>query len=346
MDVRDHGQRREPNDPRQRVGVLDLRHRARGLPRSPPTRARRSARSSPRRRASSSTSSTGPQRARRRRSRRRRRGSARDCPSRSSVETCLSSPLPPPGHSSARPTTILTTPGARCRSRAGHAPRRLPLGHLPDAGRRASSSGGRRSERAVIPLSSFAPSRSLRRAARGVRDPDRHRVRRGDPRMRRPATAPRLDRRRRSSRRTRACTSSAGRTRSRRGTRPGSRAGSTVSGAAGSSPPESKFHRRSGASKAALLGLVRHLRRQAATRSSTSSGRRRTSSRSAPSSSGGPNTTAGSDAALAFPTGSTPQPLGMAQPLPAAQESRPMSFVRPITNRSSTSPIPTIETRS
>ena len=70
-----------------------------------------------------------------------------------------------------------------------------------------------------------------------VRDPDRHGVCRGDPRMRRPATTPRLDRRRRSSRRTRACTSSAGRTPSRRGTRPGSRAGSTVSGWAGSSPP-------------------------------------------------------------------------------------------------------------
>ena len=81
VDVGDHRQRREPHDPRQRLGVLESSARRRGRSRSRRRRARRSAPSSPRRRASSSASSTARRRARRRRSARPRPRSAARWPS-------------------------------------------------------------------------------------------------------------------------------------------------------------------------------------------------------------------------------------------------------------------------
>ena len=148
--------------------------------------------------------------------------------------------------------------GARCRPRARHAAR-APTGSASSrCASTASSSGGRLRGAAVIPSTASAPSRSLRRAARGYEirvDTAFADVIRGcaDPAGRTAGSTTA------SSPRTRACTSSAGRTRSRPGTRTGSRGASTASRCGGLFAAESKFHRRSGASKARCSALVEHL---------------------------------------------------------------------------------------
>ena len=105
-------------------------------------------------------------------------------------------------------------------------------------------SGGRRApmawfspvRRGVLRPRDLHVSRSLRQVGAPVRDPGRHRVRRGDRRLRRPAPAVGLDRRPDPRRRTSGCTSSAGCTRSRPGATAGSSAGCTAWPSAACSP--------------------------------------------------------------------------------------------------------------
>ena len=129
-------------------------------------------------------------------------------------------------------------------------------------------------------------------------------------------------------------------------------AASTASVVGGLFAAESKFHRRSGASKAALLALLVTSRRSRWRRgSSMCSGRRPTCDRSGPSRSRGPSTTCCSTRRSRFPTHSADNAVGRIvasdrRRRARLQDSRPMSFVRPITNNNSTSPMPTIDTRS
>ena len=114
--------------------------------------------------------------------------------------------------------------------------------------------------RGVIPLDGFHVSRSLRARDPALRDPRRHRVRRGDAR-RAPIRAGRTaGSTSRSSRRTRGCTSSAGRTASRRGATTSSSAGSTALRIGGLFAGESMFHRVTDASKVACWATVELLR--------------------------------------------------------------------------------------
>ena len=211
-------------------------------------RARRSAPSWPRRRASSSVSSTGRRQARRRRSRRRRRGSgarspspvrvaARGRPDMRATMPCV--PVEPP----VTPWQLDAPPddhpddlwalGADLEPGTLLAAYRLGLFPMPIGLRNAWFSPRRR---AVVPLEPFAPSRSLRRAARGTRSVSTRRFPRSwldapAPAIRRAGSTPG------SRTHTSGSTRSAGRTRSRRGTGTASRVGSTASRSAGSSPP-------------------------------------------------------------------------------------------------------------
>ena len=91
-------------------------------------------------------------------------------------------------------------------------------------------------ERGVLPLDGLRVSRSLRRVRARLRDPHRHRLRRGRRRVRQPGPARRLDHAGVRGTPTAACTASAGPTPSRPGATTGSPAGSTASASAGSSP--------------------------------------------------------------------------------------------------------------
>ncbi len=71
--------------------------------------------------------------------------------------------------------------------------------------------------RGVLPLDGLRVTRSLRALVPPLRRADRHRVRRGDRRLRRSGSGPRLDRRRHPSPRTAGCTAWAGPTASRPG---------------------------------------------------------------------------------------------------------------------------------
>ena len=94
--------------------------------------------------------------------------------------------------------------------------------------------------RAIIPLDGLRVSRSLRRSVRRYEVRRRHRVRRGDGALRRPAPARRLDHAERSSTPTRACTSSAGPTASSATTTTASSSAASTACASAASSPASR----------------------------------------------------------------------------------------------------------
>ena len=108
----------------------------------------------------------------------------------------------------------------------------------------------------VLPLDGLRVSRSLRQSVRRIRDPRRHRVRRGDRRLRRPRRAGGWIDDEIRRRRTSGCTSWAGRTRSRPGATDGWSGGLYGVAVGGLFAGESMFHRETDASKVALVGLV------------------------------------------------------------------------------------------
>ena len=257
MDVRDHRDRREPDDLLQRLGILDLRHRA-----AHDLAAGRDERGDLRRRRLDVV-----------RLRQRHRLDDDRCAAtdrdvadadlretahpRSSVETCPSSPRPrtwtlarpPDDHphdawglgADLEPGTLLAA------YRAGLFPMRVE-------GDLVWWSPVRR---AVIPVDGL---HALPVAAAGrawLRDPRRHGVRRRHPRLRRSRDGRTAGSTPASSPPTPACTSSAGPTPSRPGTTKGLAGGLYGVAIGGLFAAESMFHRRTGASKAALLGLDR-----------------------------------------------------------------------------------------
>ena len=161
-------------------------------------------------------------------------------------------------------------------------------GPVPDAGRPG------RAARLVVarPPRRPAPRRadgepSLRRSQHALRGPGRHRLRRGDPGLRRPARPGGLDQRRDHRRVPAAARAAAGPTASRPGPpRASSPAASTAWPSAASSPASRCSTRRVDGSKVALVGLVERLA-AAGSGSSTCSGSRPTSPRSGPSPSPG-----------------------------------------------------------
>ena len=147
--------------------------------------------------------------------------------------------------------------GGRGRPRTGDAPRCVPARAVPDAHRvtaRLVLPGMRRR-----PLEPFPPSARCDAPPAGSRSASTRPFAKWwtaapGPGSVRAGSTPG------SPTRTRGSTSSAGHTPSRRGTTEGSRGASTASGSAASSPPESMFHARTGASKAAFVALVELLR--------------------------------------------------------------------------------------
>ena len=198
----------------------------------------------------------------------------------------------------------------------------------------------------MIPVAGF--QRVTLAAPRGprLRDPRRHRVRRGDPRLRRSAPAARLDRRglrRRLHAAARARLGALGRGVGRRGARGRAlrrRDRRALRGRVEVLPAHAARRRRrcSGSSGCS--------RRPAASGCSTCSGRRRICSRSARSRCRGRSTTGCWTRRSRCRTRSSAEAHSASARRVRLSESRPMSFVSPITNSSSTSPIPTIETRS
>ena len=157
------------------------------------------------------------------------------------------------------PTTIPTTSG-----RSAPTSSRAPCSPRTGSGSSRCRSGARLgwfspARRGVIPLEPFSPSRSLRRAAR------RYEIRVdtafGDvvDGCARPGEPHELDRRTRSPRPTPGSTSSAGRTRSRRGTRTGSPAALYGVAIGGLFAAESMFH----APHGCVEGRLRRPRRAA-----------------------------------------------------------------------------------
>ena len=149
--------------------------------------------------------------------------------------------------------------GDRSRSRARHGSRRLPTRRLPDARRRRPglvvAFDARRDSDHRRQAVSVAPPSPAR-----VRDQGRYAPSRTSCPAARIQLVPTDGSTSRSSRRTRSSIGWVGRIPSRPGTRTGSPGGLYGIGIGGLFAAESKFHRRSGASKAALLSLLLHLR--------------------------------------------------------------------------------------
>ena len=182
----------------------------------------------------------------------------------------------PRGRRTGSSASAPTSSPARCSPPTGPARSRCPSAA---PGRWA---GGRPTPAGVIPLDGLRVCRLAAPVVPAVRGPGRHRLRRGrsttcaDPRRPR-----RLDHRR-DRRRVRASAPTwAGRTASRRGSTTASSSAASYGVAIGGLfAGESMFHRRTDASKVALVGLVELLRAGGARRCSTCSGRPTTSARS------------------------------------------------------------------
>ena len=125
--------------------------------------------------------------------------------------------------------------------------------------------------RAIVPLAGFAPVALAPPGGAALRDPRRHGLRRGHPRLRAARRPGELDRRRDRRAYETPPPASGGRTRSRRTTTRVSREASTASRSAASSRPSRCSHARTDASKAAFVGSSSCLARRAVAGASASS---------------------------------------------------------------------------